>query len=277
MSKPKKAAKAKPSKKAAQPVEEENEEDAEETIRCVCGDNTDDEAGRKFIACDACEAWQHNVCMGVSLEEDEQPEHYFCEQCRPEEHKELLEAMARGEKPWEERQKAAKSRKKGPKRGRKSGKAGSEAKTEAPDSASEPPAVPEESGNKRKFEEEPQVGGRSALVCNEVHTDFWSQSTVQHTNGHAQPPTETPPVSRADKKRKSGVKESAAKDPTTALVDISALPKERQNVAIALTKLVSDGVRDREKSGYVVSVKANERILILLDHSSHRKEILSSL
>ena len=31
---------------------------------------------------------------------------YWCEQCKPENHKELLDGIARGEKPWEQRRKA---------------------------------------------------------------------------------------------------------------------------------------------------------------------------
>ncbi|KAF4547676.1 Transcription factor BYE1-like protein [Elsinoe fawcettii] len=245
--KPKKAAKGKGNKKSAEPVEEEA---SEEVIRCVCGDNTDDEGGRAFIACDACEAWQHNVCMGVSLLEDEQPDHYFCEQCRPEEHKELLDAMARGEKLWEERIRAAeeaeKAKKKGKKGGRKStGKAAkpAEPKAETPKAniteaqpapvAAPPPTVPEASaGTKRKFKEE-------------------SQAPQAPTNGQAATP-KTPAPERPEKKRKSSAKETpaAAADADTALVDFSTLPKDRQNVAIALEKLVKDGLDAKIKTGY---------------------------
>ena len=58
-----------------------------------------------MIVCDNCEAWQHNECMEISENPDDLPDQYFCEQCKPEDHKELLAKVARGEKPWEERAK----------------------------------------------------------------------------------------------------------------------------------------------------------------------------
>ena len=63
----------------------------------------DDEDGRPMVQCDKCEAWQHNECMGISLDPDELPEQYFCEQCKSADHKALLAAIKRGQKPWEER------------------------------------------------------------------------------------------------------------------------------------------------------------------------------
>lgn len=92
-------------KKAAPEPEEEPEE---EIIRCVCGATEQDEdSGEPWVACDQCSAWQHNICVGVSrFGEDLEDTKYFCEICRPEDHKELLDGIARGEKPWEERRKA---------------------------------------------------------------------------------------------------------------------------------------------------------------------------
>jgi hypothetical protein len=93
-------------KKSAEPepeAEVDDEEAADEVIRCVCGDTKDDEVGRQYVSCDTCEVWQHNVCMGVPLEEERQPEHYFCELCEPNDHKDLLDAQARGEQLWQTR------------------------------------------------------------------------------------------------------------------------------------------------------------------------------
>ncbi|KAF2227410.1 transcription factor S-II, central domain-containing protein [Elsinoe ampelina] len=241
--KPKKGAKGKSTKKASEPVEEEA---SEEVIRCVCGDNTDDEGGRAFIACDACEVWQHNVCMGVSLNEDEQPDHYFCEQCRPEEHKELLDGIAKGEKPWEDRIKAAeeaeKAKKKGKKGGRKStGKATKTSEPPKPETPrEEPPKAPTpvpapaqdaSAGTKRKFKEESQAPAPS--------------------NGQSTP--KAPAAERPEKKRKSSTKEvsaaPASEDVNSALVDFSMLPKDRQNVGIVLEKLVKDGLDAKLKAG----------------------------
>ena len=65
----------------------------------------------------------------MSDDDDELPEKYYCEQCRPKDHKELLAQIARGEKPWEERQRqreieeqSKKGRKGRGKKGRKPGR-----------------------------------------------------------------------------------------------------------------------------------------------------------
>ncbi|KAK6349456.1 hypothetical protein TWF696_005740 [Orbilia brochopaga] len=84
---------------AATATTDENSDDGE-IIRCVCGADTD-EGGRQMIQCDICNAWQHSSCMQIPTKNT--PEEYYCEQCRPELHKDLLERMAKGERPWERR------------------------------------------------------------------------------------------------------------------------------------------------------------------------------
>lgn len=89
-------------RKKAQPEPEAEEDNA--IIRCVCGATTEDEdEERKMVICEKCEAWQHNECMEISENDEDLPDKYYCEQCRPQDHKTLLKKMARGEKPWEER------------------------------------------------------------------------------------------------------------------------------------------------------------------------------
>jgi hypothetical protein len=141
-----------------------------------------------MICCDNCEAWQHNDCMEITVV----PDKYYCEECRPDLHKGLLDKVARGEKPWEdrarEREREAEEqrakKKKGGKRGRKSAKPG-DIKSEAgedvngsgtparnaakPEDKSPPKstgAVPG-SGQKRKAEETESVG-KAEQVC-ELH------------------------------------------------------------------------------------------------------------
>lgn len=103
----------------------EPEEPEEEVIRCVCGATEQDEdSGEPWIACDQCGAWQHNICMGMSQYTEDLPKEYFCELCRPENHKELLSGVAKGEKPWETRRRLyeeekAEKKKKGSKKGKK--------------------------------------------------------------------------------------------------------------------------------------------------------------
>lgn len=86
------------------PTEEEDEDEDEEeedaVIRCVCGDQRD--FGPKMICCDKCDIWQHNRCLHLPQQDTYwEGKSYYCEQCRPEEHQELLALMAKGEKPWE--------------------------------------------------------------------------------------------------------------------------------------------------------------------------------
>jgi hypothetical protein len=80
-----------------------DEDDGDDEIcRCICGDNNFT-AKRPWIQCTACEVWQHNECMNVSVFDDELGEHYWCEECDSEAHTELLAALERGERPWEAR------------------------------------------------------------------------------------------------------------------------------------------------------------------------------
>ncbi|ODA80906.1 hypothetical protein RJ55_03866 [Drechmeria coniospora] len=91
----------------SQEQELEQSQEPEEVIRCVCGATEQDEdSGEAWISCETCFAWQHNVCVGVSSFEDEIPDNYWCERCRPQDHVELLEAISKGERPWEGRRKA---------------------------------------------------------------------------------------------------------------------------------------------------------------------------
>lgn len=118
----------KSSKKQSEP-EPETEED--ELIRCVCGATSQDgyAEDEPWIGCEGCGVWQHNVCVGMSIfGEDLEDVTYYCEQCKPEDHKDLVEAIAKGEKPWEEKrrqyeeEKAAEEEDKKKKKGTKKGK-----------------------------------------------------------------------------------------------------------------------------------------------------------
>lgn len=62
----------------------------EGVTRCVCG-STDENLGL-MIQCETCKSWQHCACMGMHTEED-CPDVYYCEQCRPENHIELLRSL----------------------------------------------------------------------------------------------------------------------------------------------------------------------------------------
>ncbi|KAE8151392.1 transcription factor S-II, central domain-containing protein [Aspergillus avenaceus] len=126
-SKSKAQPKEKPPKASAEPTPTPGEE--EEIIRCICGEYEEEEdVERDMICCDRCSAWQHNDCMGLTFAKGEEPDEYFCELCKPENHKVLLDKIARGEKPWEEaaekrrreaEEKKASRRRKGKKGGRR--------------------------------------------------------------------------------------------------------------------------------------------------------------
>ena len=90
--------KSKSKSKTKKQQEEEEEEEEEETVRCLCGAEEDEEdEGRNFTCCDNCNVWQHNDCMGLPLKYE--PKEYFCEQCKPEDHPRIVEALQQGEKP----------------------------------------------------------------------------------------------------------------------------------------------------------------------------------
>jgi hypothetical protein len=79
-----------------------SEGDEDDICRCICGDDNFT-AKRPWIQCTACNVWQHNDCMDVSVFDDELAEHYWCQECDLVSHAVLLEAVERGEKPWEGR------------------------------------------------------------------------------------------------------------------------------------------------------------------------------
>ncbi|KAK8078696.1 transcription factor gsfR2 [Apiospora phragmitis] len=150
---------AKKGKKVAQ---KEEEEEDEEVIRCVCGaiSQDNDDPNEPWIACEKCGAWQHNVCLGMSIFDDDLPKEYFCEQCKPEDHQELLDGMARGEEPWiTRRQKHEDENKK--KKGGKKGKAKrvSDSKDRTSPAASASKAKPSPTPEVKK-EEEPAAKGK---------------------------------------------------------------------------------------------------------------------
>lgn len=59
-------------------------------LRCPCRSNEQlslSEAEKEaWVQCKVCNAWQHAVCVGLLDDEEHMPEHYFCEQCKPEHH-----------------------------------------------------------------------------------------------------------------------------------------------------------------------------------------------
>ncbi|OCT53559.1 putative PHD finger domain protein [Cladophialophora carrionii] len=231
---------------------EEEEEEPDEIIRCVCGQYEEEEDNpRTMICCDKCSAWQHNSCMG--LPEDYEPEKYFCEQCKPQDHKALLAAVARGEKPWEEaiRQREAELAEKAKKKGKKGRKSAAGRTSEVAsrasqdvDEASGPGSIstPTAAGQKRKLEDSPSVSDvkvRLLLPQNEKHTLTLFQSKkvrgipAADANGGEAIKTETPSRQASRSESVSGVAMDA-KELTNA---------SRKSAAANLIKLIEQQIK----------------------------------
>lgn len=148
-----------------------------------------------MICCENCEAWQHNECMEVSENDDELPDEYYCEQCKPGNHEGLLVKMARGEKPWmerarererqEEEKRAKKSKGKKGKRGRPSVSAKKEevktngaADHEVDAIMTDEPPVEEPKATSDVVPESPQVSNNKRKLKEDQISDVRSPSQV---------------------------------------------------------------------------------------------------
>ncbi|KAF9566732.1 hypothetical protein CPC08DRAFT_814611 [Agrocybe pediades] len=79
-----------------QPQEQAEEEEEQGITRCVCGSSEDDpDAGEFMVQCETCKVWQHGLCMGYQSEDQVHDDDYYCEQCRPELHVELIKKLAK--------------------------------------------------------------------------------------------------------------------------------------------------------------------------------------
>ncbi|KAK6431907.1 lysyl-tRNA synthetase [Oleoguttula sp. CCFEE 5521] len=232
---------------ASQAVSEADED--EERIRCICG-NDDGEDKRAFIGCDACSVWQHNVCMGMSDNDDEVPENYLCEQCNPADHVETVEALARGEQIWETRtriylaeKKMSKSRK-----SKKESKGGWLKKEMTPSAA----ANGDEEAEDVKEEATPVEETEPAL---DTPADAGNKRKRESDVATSQPGTPADVPKRQDKRRKSSIvpQKKGSEDPATALISIDKLPADRKKIAQALSKVIADGVSEHvQRSGFRV-------------------------
>lgn len=71
----------------------DQEDQPAEVTRCICGhdelqlNNIHNKSVDPdfFIQCDTCYVWQHGFCVGI-LNDEEAPEGYYCERCRPDYH-----------------------------------------------------------------------------------------------------------------------------------------------------------------------------------------------
>ncbi|KAH7027978.1 SPOC domain-containing protein [Microdochium trichocladiopsis] len=254
-------------KKSSQ--KEEAQDEDEEVIRCICGATTqeDDDANEPWIACDKCGAWQHNVCVGMSVFTEDLTKDYFCEQCAPDDHKETLEAIAKGEKPWVERRQKYeddKKKKKGKKgKGKRiSDTQGKEKDRLSPDNAS--------STNKNKLSPTPDIKkediSQDALAASSKgkrksrdHSQG-PQSKIQKTTETPAAPTPTYP---------------AYTPPDDLPATIAELEAVRQQKAKALLKSLDVAIEQAERKGlYAVPADTTkkavtERLAIEIERAFH--------
>ncbi|CEP11128.1 hypothetical protein [Parasitella parasitica] len=73
--------KPKSSRIVAEDSSDERSSDADSVTRCICGQGHN---SGLMVQCDKCEVWQHCECIG--LNQDKLPDHYYCDQCQPENH-----------------------------------------------------------------------------------------------------------------------------------------------------------------------------------------------
>lgn len=159
--------------------------------------------------------------MGIAIDEEDTPDSYLCEQCGPADHTETLQALKRGERIWDMRNKIYQNERKMSKnRKGKQGPPGWLKKDVPADDEAE-----QETGTKRKRSDDVKTDATDALVKDEEMEDEQpARSSV-----------------RQDKRRKS----SAPVDPETEIVDIDQLPQDRQKVAVALSKILADDIKAR--------------------------------
>ena len=264
----KKKGKGKGSKAATSEAEENGDDEA--IVRCICGD-TEDYRGWMMIVCEQCEAWQHNFCMGVPEDDAQLPDQYYCEQCRPQNHKELVEAMRRGEKPWEEKirrreEEENQKKKKGSRKSKGARASGVSADHQdaSPRGSATPAAQPETVGKRKAVGIEIPVAPVNPRVSKgsqrkEANSGGQQMSPVTSHAPHPASPIgqrrkstfDENPLKRrksvvddtAAKRRKSGAEGSLARRDSITLPPVDSLdqlPKERQGVANALQKSIKD-------------------------------------
>ncbi|SMR51799.1 unnamed protein product [Zymoseptoria tritici ST99CH_1A5] len=258
--KPTKGSKTKSTKKSAEPDPAEEEEDEDDEIRCICG-NTNPKDKRAFIGCDACSVWQHNICMGIPDDQDDIPEHYFCEECRPEEHQETIDAIARGEKIWETRNKIYLNEKKMSKSRKSKGRAGEDGKPawlkkDIPPVQEAAPQEEQEEEKKPEVAEPvpvPQVASNGRQESSNKRKREEPVEEPAATTDLAAADAKPSRTSRQDKRRKSSVSPAkAVPDTAMALVSIDQLPKNRQGVAQGISTVIVKDLEAKSKAGYKI-------------------------
>ncbi|KAF1850111.1 uncharacterized protein K460DRAFT_300823 [Cucurbitaria berberidis CBS 394.84] len=270
------AARAQSTQSVEQEVEQEEEEEEQEEeedaiIRCVCGDQRDIR-GRQMICCDSCTAWQHNKCLGLPEGDFWEGKDYYCEKCKPEQHQELLAAMARGEKPW--------ARKKGSKPKARP----SDIKQEG---TSEKATTPQQSATPSQADPAPVQASTPTPAPASVPTQDTSNGHTDTKGNKSQPqspsgekrrhePT-TEKANASKKRRKSSHQEPKATSQSAPGEDIDALPQNQKALAeklretlTPLIKTASDARGYRIPDGETAKSLAT-RMTLQISHAAFRQ------
>ncbi|XP_014557977.1 hypothetical protein COCVIDRAFT_36601 [Bipolaris victoriae FI3] len=229
--------------------EDDDEEEEDAIIRCVCGDQRDIR-GRQMICCDSCTAWQHNKCLGLPEGDFWEGKDYYCEQCKPEDHVELLAAMARGERPW--------ARKKGSKPKPRASDVKPDARSEKAvtpqqSTPSQPPAAPVEATTPTPApitvptpeasngHAEPKVHSLGAIVIISAHKHKQgTKSQPQSPLGEKRRHDAASEKANASKKRRKSSHHETKTEPQDGLAtDIDALPQNQKAVAEKLCETLA--------------------------------------
>ncbi|RAR13759.1 phd finger domain-containing protein [Stemphylium lycopersici] len=233
------AQRAQSTQSAEQEEEEEEEEEEDAIIRCVCGDQRDIR-GRQMICCDSCTAWQHNKCLGLPEGDFWEGKDYYCEQCRPQDHVDLLAAMARGERPWA-RKKGSKPK---PRASDVKQEVASEKATTPQQSATpsqQPPPAPVEAPTPTPAPapapapaSAPAPAAAPTPEASNGHSDSKEGTTSQPQSplGEKRRHEQVSEKANASKKRRKSSHQEAKQAPQSAPVgDIDALPHNQKAVA----------------------------------------------
>ncbi|KAI8646483.1 hypothetical protein BD408DRAFT_269899 [Parasitella parasitica] len=85
--------KPKSSRVVVEDSSDERSSDADSVTRCICGQGHN---SGLMVQCDKCEVWQHCECIG--LNQDKLPDHYYCDQCQPENHQIIKTSSGRSKR-----------------------------------------------------------------------------------------------------------------------------------------------------------------------------------
>jgi hypothetical protein len=140
-----------------------------------------------MIACDICGVWQHLRCLGLPESDEWDERTYYCEQCKPEDHQELIAAMERGEKPWN-RKKGAKPAKSKARPSDVKLEAEPETKAKPPTPTSAAPQLSPKGQAKVQTKEHPKDEPKDQTK------DLPNDQPKERSNGHVEPKVQPPVV-----------------------------------------------------------------------------------